>query len=187
VTSPVTGVVSEVLVNQGEVVSAGQPILEVVNAQALRVIAEVPAAYQALLEVGQPATVTFPHLPDEKVDTRVEVVGSVVASGTGLIPIELLVPNDGNRLAAGMAAEVKLSLEQPGDVLLIPTSAVFSRAGERHVYVLDADSKAEERLVETGAETGDSLEVRSGLAEGERIIADGTFSIADGAEVNQLP
>ncbi len=187
ITSPVSGVVAAVFVNQGEVISVGEPIVQVVNARALRVVAQVPAAYQALVHVGLPATVTFPHLPGEKVETDVEVVGAVAGTETGLLPIELFVPNDTDRLADGMATEIELPLDRLGEVVLAPSTAIFSRAGERHVYVLDAENKAHERLVETGAEAGGKLEVQSGLKEGERIITDGTFSIADGVEVKPLP
>jgi HlyD family secretion protein len=187
VISPVTGVVAAVFVNRGEVVSVGEPIVQVVNARALRVVAQVPAAHQSLVHVGLAATVTFPHLPGEKVETGVEVVGSVADTETGLLPIELFVPNEAARLADGMAAEVALKVDRPGESLLVPATAVFGRAGESYVYVVDAENKAHERLVETGTEAKGMVEIRSGLKLGERVVADGTISIADGVEVRPLP
>ena len=186
VLSPVSGIVGDVFVNAGEVAEPGTPLLDVVNADALRVIAHVPAAHEARLRVGAPATVTFPHLARKQTNVSVNVVGTAASSETGMIPIELLVPNPDHQLKKGMAADVALSLDRVEDALLVPASAVFSRVGETYVYVVGPEDEARERLVEVGAESGDKVQILKGLKESERVVVDGTLSLADGAEVKAL-
>lgn len=181
--APVSGVVGDVVVNRGEVVSAGAPVLDVVNADALRVVAQVPAAHQAALRVGGKAVVTIPHLLEEKINTSISIVAPLANSESGMVTIEALVPNSKHELKEGMAVEVTLTLKRENDALLVPASAVFARAGENYVYVVDEKGEAKERQIEVGTEDEGKSQVLKGLKPGERIVADGTLSLADGANI----
>jgi multidrug efflux pump subunit AcrA (membrane-fusion protein) len=97
-----------------------------------------------------------------------------------MVTIEALLPNSRHLLKEGMAAEVTLTLAHVADALLVPSSVIFARAGENFVYVVNEKGEAKERQVEVGVEHESRTEITKGLKQGERIVEDGTLSLADG-------
>ena len=82
-----------------------------------------------------------------------------------------------------MTADVTIALSEKEQVLLVPSTAVFSRVGETYVYVVTDAGEARERRIEVGLEGDGRIQVVKGLREGESIVADGTLSLADGVKI----
>ncbi|OIO98039.1 MAG: hypothetical protein AUJ96_21950 [Armatimonadetes bacterium CG2_30_66_41] len=161
VVCPVTGVVGDVFANRGEVVDPAAPLFEGVNVDALRVVSQAPTRYQAQLRLGLAATVTLPHLPGVSFRTTVSTIGALNNTDTGLVPLELLVPNGSHELKEGRAADVSLVLTAHEQALQVPLAAVFGRAGESFVYVVDSESQVHERRVELGVERDEKAHQRA--------------------------
>lgn len=183
VVSPVDGVVSRVLANKGEVVAPGTPICEVTNADAVRVVTYAPERYRTRITPGMPARISIPWLSNRTVDAAVSTVGSQVDAQNGMVRLELILPNRSHKLLVGGAVDVELTLAGGAENLLVPTTAIFSRAGESYVYVVGSDGTAKERRIDVGNEDGGQSEVLTGLKLGEQVVADGTMSLADGTKV----
>ena len=83
--------------------------------------------------------------------------------------------------------DVTLTLHRASDALLVSSSSVFARAGENFVYVVSGEGEAKERQVELGTERDGKTEVTKGLREGERVVVDGTLSLADGSKIQVVP
>ena len=120
------------------------------------------------------------------------VVGELVARVSGFGPLqaflddpaveEVWINDPRHRLAEGMAVNAQLLVRRAERRVFIPTSALFAREGERFAYRIEgAEVKAQ--AVDTGAEQGDETEVLKGLRAGDRVVRDGSLSLADGAKV----
>jgi multidrug efflux pump subunit AcrA (membrane-fusion protein) len=92
---------------------------------------------------------------------------------------EVDVPNPDWVLIPGMYAEVNLGIDRREHVLTIPVTAVH----DGKVYVAGADNRVEIRGVETGMQTADRVEIRSGLAENELVVVGNTAGLRVGAVV----
>jgi RND family efflux transporter MFP subunit len=185
--SPIDGVVSERLAEQGEVVSAGGLLLTVVRPEQLRVTAQVASRVADRLRAGLPATV---RIGGSEAAATVAVV-SAAAADTGLVPIELQL-RDAPRVRQlggreGMPVEIALRLPSRTQGLVLPSGAVFTRGGESLVYVVDHDQTVHERRVDLVGELGEQAEISTGLRPGERVVADGTLSLAEGTKVEPQP
>ena len=206
--SPLSGVVSHVLANAGDGVTEQSPVVEVVNRDGFRAVLDVPAASRSRVVDGVRAEVTVPGLAGRRFEGTVRAVLPSANGETGLLPIEVWIWDPRHRLAEGMAVNARLLVGSRSGRLFVPTSAIFSREGERFVYVVTAkkeedqgekpgekeeeahDGKAaepeqavREQKVETGREQGEETEVVSGLKEGEQVVRDGSLSLADGAPI----
>jgi multidrug efflux pump subunit AcrA (membrane-fusion protein) len=78
-----------------------------------------------------------------------------------------------------MYAEVNLGLDRRVHVMTIPITAVH----DEKVFVVAADNRVEIRGVETGMQTADNVEIRSGLKEGEMVVVGNTAGLRAGAAV----
>jgi len=106
---------------------------------------------------------------------------------TGAIRIAALFSNSGNVLRPGGYARVRATVRTQNDALLIPQRAVSELQGSYQVAVVDADSKVSIRTIQVGTQVGNQWIVLSGLKPGERVVAEGTQKVRDGATVDAKP
>jgi hypothetical protein len=95
---------------------------------------------------------------------------------TGTVYVD--VPRPG-ALRAGAFAQGRIVLGE-GTALTVPAEAVVRRDGRAYVFLVDKDQRARQRLVELGVETGDALEIRSGLDATDAVVARGAGFLNDG-------
>jgi Cu(I)/Ag(I) efflux system membrane fusion protein len=177
IASPVAGHVIEKNVVAGAAVEPGMTLYRIAGLDRVWVEAEVYESELPLVEVGQRATVTLPNLPGTEIAGRVAFVFPYLddAARTGRVRIE--VPNVGLELKPAMYADVTLEVER-GEAVMVPESAVLY-AGERRLVFRDLGlGRLEPRAIEVGIESGDWIEVRSGLEEGDLVVTSGTFLVA---------
>ena len=80
------------------------------------------------------------------------------------------VPNDDGKLAIGMTTQNTIEIASAPNVLTVPSIAIKRRQGKAYVRVLSADNQATEKEITTGLKDSINTEVKSGLAEGEKVI-----------------
>jgi len=114
-------------------------------------------------------------------------LASPIGSGLGLInpflaetkrtaKVRVNIPNTSLKLQPGMYVNIELSMDM-GEGLTIPVSAVMPTGSHTLVFVDKGEGRLEPRFVQLGKKYGDSYEVRSGLKEGERVVASANFLI----------
>lgn len=178
VVSPIDGVVAAKSVDAGTVVMPGDPILTVEDPSRYRLEASVPKQYIAKVNVGTTAAVDTGH---GKIDGRVaEIVPSAdTASRSFLVKIDL--PRDcGCRSGEYGTASFAIGREKR---LTVPRQAVVDHGQLEGVYVIGAQNSAEFRLVKTGKDFVERVEILSGLSEGERVAVSQLQQLRDGAGV----
>ncbi|MGH9464081.1 MAG: efflux RND transporter periplasmic adaptor subunit, partial [Thermoanaerobaculia bacterium] len=177
IVSPVSGYVVEKDVVAGGAVEAGMRLYRIAALDRVWVEAEVYESELPLIEVGQEARVTLPYLPGEGLVGKVAFIYPYLdnMTRTGRVRIEL--PNRGLELKPDMYATVTLEVDR-GERLVVAESAVLY-AGPRRLVFLDlGDGRLKAQAIEVGVESGDFLEVLSGLDEGDVVVTSGTFLIA---------
>ena len=179
-TAPFAGRVARRPVDVGDVVGPGTPVL-VLEGDALELVASVDAAQVARLAPGQEWEARIDGRP-EPVRVRIRSVAPSGDAGTHRFEVRADVPRL-PELRAGVFARLLLESEAGESRLLVPASAVFERGGLVGVYVLD-EGLARLRWIAAGSRTGDEIEVRAGLAEGERVAVT-PAGLSDGRAVQE--
>lgn len=105
---------------------------------------------------------------------------------TGTFAVSALVPNPAHNLLPGEKARVKIFLDMGQPTIAVPTTAVKMRNDSAFVSVLGPDNVTAERYIDTGVEFGPKVIVRSGLADGDIVVAVNTDSIAPGTAVRPV-
>jgi len=118
----------------------------------------------------------FPALPGEVVVGKVAAVLPEANRDTRTLRLRIELPNRGQRLQAGLFAQVRLH-GAPREVLAVPSEAVIQTGRRALVYVAEPGGPLRPVEVETGSQAGTWTEIRSGLALGQQVVASGQFLI----------
>jgi HlyD family secretion protein len=172
--TPISGVVANVRVNPGELVSPGSPAITIVNEGAFHINVNVDEIDIDLISLGQTVGVTLDALPNTPVAGMVaEIAPTSTAAGgvvTYLVTVNIDAPD--LPLRAGMTANAAIVVERVEDVLVAPNWAIRlnRETGQAFVNVLQADGLVAETAVTTGLRNEQFSEVLSGLNEGDRVV-----------------
>jgi RND family efflux transporter MFP subunit len=188
--APADGIVFERLVETGELVQAGQPVVVLGSTDSGWVV-RVGLADRDVMRVttGMIADVTFDAYPGKRFKGAVTRIGAAADRVTGTFEIEVEVQPEGMRFARGLVAKVELPLaEATGSVAtatVVPVAALVDADGRRGtVYVLDAaNGVARRKDVTLGDMLGGQVVVTAGLVVGETVITDGAAWLTDGRPV----
>jgi len=175
--APVSGYVIEKNLVEGSAFSPGQRLYRIAPLTRIWIEAEVYESELSLVEAGQAATVSLPHLPGRSLEATIAYVHPTLDPKTRTARLRLELPNPGLALRPDMYANVAIRIER-GERLVVPQSAVL-HAGERSfVFRALGDGRFRPQAVEVGLRSGELLEIVSGLEPGQVIVHSGTFLIA---------
>jgi cobalt-zinc-cadmium efflux system membrane fusion protein len=174
VRAPIDGVVVERLITPGQLLEAGTtPCFTVADLSTVWVMANVFESDLPDVAVGDPADVA-PTVGDASFAGRVDYVGALVDPQTRATAVRIVARNRGDALKRDLYVRVAIHSRHPRRGLLVPVSAVLrDEENLPFVFLASADSSFARRQVTLGSRVGDRFEIASGLAAGDRVIAEG--------------
>jgi Cu(I)/Ag(I) efflux system membrane fusion protein len=174
--SPASGFIMERNAFNKQHVTSDTVLYTLADLSTVWVIADVFEYEAAGVRLGQPAAMTLDYLPGRTFHGRVSYILPQVDANTRTLKVRIAFENPGELLKPDMYGQVTLTTGGARR-LMVPRSAVLD-SGDRQVVFLDrGDGNFEPRTVKTGQESGDRIEILSGLAAGERIVTSGNFLI----------
>ena len=177
VAAPIAGVVTERLANQGLNVDPSAKLFTVVDLSTVWIVANLYEKDFARVRAGDRATVVSSAYPDLKLHGAVSYIDPQVSPETRTAKLRIEVPNPRQELRLGMLAEVQLEATGKTTVIVVPKTAVQNIADRSFVYLPSERAPAQfvEREVRLGTAAGDHVQVLSGLAAGDKVVAAGSF------------
>jgi len=167
--APFDGLVVKRIREPGDVVVPGSSILTLISTDELWIRAWVDETEMSRLETDQPARVVFRSEPAESYTGKVARLGREADRETREFIVDVHVFELPKNWAVGQRAETFVKVVQRDDVLVLPAKLLVSREGESGVFV-DEDGVADWRVVEEGARSRETIEVLSGLIEGDVVV-----------------
>lgn len=180
------GVVTAVLAEPGQVVAAGQPVLRLARAGEREVVIGVPEARLAELRAAQRLSVSLWADPQRRYKARLRELAPAADPVSRSFAARVSVLDADERLRLGMTATVLAETAEALPQALVPATALSSREGAPVLWVVGADGAAQPRRVEVGAYLAEGVLIRSGVAEGERIVVAGVHQLAPGQKLRPL-
>lgn len=182
ITSPIAGVVTKKMINLGTFANPAAPAFAVQDQSSLKLEGTVPAAFVAQLKTGMKVEVLVDELPGRSFEGNVSRIAPTLEQETrrGAIEVSLAPAKD---LLPYMFGRAQIAFGNTADVLVVPTSAVLSVAGQPGVYVVKNDKAALVRP-RLGAKHDNDVVVEEGLSAGDRVVVSGDAGLKDGAQVN---
>ncbi|HCC84511.1 MAG TPA: hypothetical protein DEP87_02415 [Candidatus Pacebacteria bacterium] len=172
--SPITGVLVSAPTSLTGVVLSATDAFVVVNPSTLIFRAEVDEADIAAVKLGQKVNLTldaFPNAPIETYVTKIGLVAIQTSSGTAFV-VEASIPaEDGlSRYRLGMNGDAQIQLATRPNVLSVPLAATKERGSKFYVDVKTGQNTYQEREIQVGLQTEESVEIISGLTVTDEIL-----------------
>ncbi len=184
-TSPISGILTDLSVNIGQYAPLGLPLATVAQIDKMRLPIYVDGRSATYIKSGQKAKVTIDaaDASTSEFEGTVNEVAKSADPDTRQFRVELQIDNKDGLLRAGMYARAVIIVSELNNILTIPKDAVFMIEGVSKVYTLSSDNRAKERTVVVGENTLDASQILSGLSEGENVIVLGRNQVEDGTLV----
>ena len=173
--APSSGIVAELSITEGQYVAEGGTILKLEGYGQLWVEADVYPAEANNVKVGQKVQVVVTGYEDQPQTMTIQFIQPSLQAGSQLMQVRGTIPNPGNQWQPGLQAVVLLPSTSTASGLTLPVDAVIRDESGTHVWIETAKGKYEPRVVTTGRETFEQVEITSGLEEGEKVVATGAF------------
>ena len=183
-TSPVSGVVSEIGAREGQSAPTGTLLFRINGTRTVWLEAAIPQAGIAGVTAGTPVAAAVDALPGETFHGRVEALLPQIDTGSRTQRARIVLDNPDGRLAPGMFAQITLHPAAAMERVLVPTDALVGAGAQARVIVLGADNAFRPVRVQMGRSSGDMTEILAGLKGGERVVASGQFLIDSEANLS---
>ena len=182
--APMGGVLNDLFIEEGEYVSPGDPLAEIVDTDTVKVVVEVPERDISFFVIGEKAEVFVNVKGQERSQFgTITFISELADSRTRSTRMEITLQNKEGFLRSGQIVRVRLTRQILKDAILIPLLAVIPMEDSNTVYVVSS-TEAQRREVELGIIKGNRVQVTRGLEPGDRLIIAGHRFVAPGQKVN---
>jgi cobalt-zinc-cadmium efflux system membrane fusion protein len=183
-TTPISGIVVERNATIGATVGSDANLFKIIDLSRVWIDANVFEKDLERVKVGQEVKVVVTAFPGTTFSGRVILVSSVVDPDTRSVKVRTEVPNSDGRLKPDMFANVEIITDLHREAVSIPQSAVLTDGGKTIVFVADGGSY-KRRVVTTGMQGGDRVEIIEGLKEGEKVVVKGNYLLLQQSKPEQ--
>ena len=187
IVAPFSGVIDDVITENGQVVSPGTNIVKLISLGTMRVEAKVPETYLASVRRGTPVKIFLPTL-NKTLNSSVRLVGNYIDPATRTFVIEIPISSEGGVVKPNLLAQVHIQDYVNPNAIQVPAQYVYEDAAKRK-YVFIAtnvngqNAVAKKVVVNVGEKSENELEITTGLNAGDVIILDGSKNLTDGQKI----
>lgn len=180
--APISGYVDMVFLEEGEFAGPGSPIIQIMNINTVKVVADVPETFLGKVNVGEYVNIHFPALETDH-RGKVTLIGKSIDAANRTFKVEINLSNPKGALKPNLLSVVKINDLTVENTIAIPLDLVQQEiSGKDYVYVVGNGEEgqiSEKRFVKTGPTFENLIVIENGLEEGEIIIKDGARGLAN--------
>ena len=181
--SPFEGFITARIVELGQNVGVGEPVMSVADMKIMRVKIHLNERDYVTLDKDDPAEVKIEAFPENSFKGHVDRVGIKADPKTNTFDVEILVGNPNIILKAGLTARVYITTKVIHDAVMISQSSVLYRETKKEVFIIDDSKKAMPREVKLGQIEGSLVRILEGLAPGDLLVVTGGQYLKPGSRV----
>lgn len=190
ITAPIAGYIKNILVNEGDYVTVGQPLVSVTQNRRLFLRAEVSEKYYPYLSSIQSANFKTPY--DNKVYELAELNGKLLSFGKSTVGSSFYVPvtfefDNKGEVISGSFVEVYLLSKELENVISLPRTALTEEQGTFFVYLQLDEEGYKKQEVKLGADNGKRVQILSGVKAGDHVVTEGAYQVRLASASNAIP
>jgi len=183
VSAPISGVITEKLINKGEITGPQQLSFVIMQMDKVKVEVDLPEEIYGFMKEGNGSIIELDAIPTETFNGTITKIYPTIDRLSRSFKVTITIDNPGLKIRSGMTARSKVIQKALDSATSIPKSALMQGDEGYYVFVA-ADDKVRRVQVETGIE-GDSLyEATKGVSEGDLVVITGLAGLKDGMKVS---
>jgi RND family efflux transporter MFP subunit len=184
--APASGVVERVIIQSGELASPGAPIIQILNPNKLKVVANVPESYLKAVSPGKEVKVDFPALDIEQ-KARISLIGNTIDPDNRTLEVEANISKASPMLKPNLLAIMHIQDFKEEEVVTVPIETLQQEVGGKdYVFVIGEGEEgpiAKKVYVKTGNSYGGEIIIEQGLNGDEELIMDGARGLAENQQI----
>ncbi len=189
ITSPMSGYIKNCMVQEGDYVTVGQPLLSVTQTRKLYLQADVSEKYYKALNLIKSANFKTPY--DNKVYELQALSGKLLSYGKSssdsyFIPVTFEFDNQGD-VVPGSFVEIYLLSSEIPNVLSLPLTAITEEQGVNFIYLQIDEEGYKKQEVTLGMNNGKEVQILTGLKAGERVVTKGAYRVRLASVSSAIP
>lgn len=184
ITAPISGTVSERLIEQGTWLTSGTQVCTISDQNRMNFKIKLAGSDLQGLSTGEQISLQADVLPGHSFQGKIKNIG-VTADLSGRYPLEVEVPNTGHLLRSGMTGRATFTYQVQKNKLVIPRKCIDGSLHQAHVFVLNGNTVSRREVTVQLLNT-DFVEVISGLQPGEKVVTTGQINLAQGSSVKVI-
>ncbi|TCT10246.1 efflux RND transporter periplasmic adaptor subunit [Paralcaligenes ureilyticus] len=184
--APETGVLTELNVRNGAMVTPGQTLAKVAGLSKLWLVVEVPESMALQVRPGMGVNAVFAGDSTQHFTGHIREILPGISATSRTLQARLEIDNPGFRMTPGMLMRAHISAEKAVSRLLVPSEAVITTGKRSVVIVKNSDGRLQPVQVTIGDDVGNGTEILGGLTEGQQVVASGQFLIDSEASLKSV-
>lgn len=184
IVAPFSGVIVELAYyTKGTRVNSGQPIVSLMSYDKMYLEINLPEKSISEIHLGHEALITNYTIAEDTLIGTVSALSPMISSETRTFGGKLLINNPDLKLRPGMFVKADIITAKKDSVIVIPKSIILSGNRGKYVFVVERNNAADDRVITTGIENKDFVEVIQGLSVNDRLIIKGFETLRDNSKV----
>lgn len=179
IVAPISGAISGLTLETGEIVQAGQPLLKVIDLENVYVNARIPAKFIQKIEKGKKAYAEIDSFPGEEFVGEITSIAADVNKYDRTVNVKVNMDNADLKLRPGMFVKLRIMVDEHKNATVVLKEAVVSREGKEMIFVVKGN-KAYKKMVETGYRNKDEVEIVDFNDVNSEIVLTGQGELDDG-------
>lgn len=173
--APISGIITELNIDEGQYVTEGSPVFKLENFDTLWVEADIYPSEMGEIKVGQSIEISVSGFENQPINAKIEFVSPQLNDASQILTIRSSIKNINNNYQSGMQANLSFAYFSKNNGLTLPVDAVLRDESGNHIWVKTNKSDFEYRMVEIESENEKSVLIKSGVKEGEEIVISGAY------------
>ena len=184
ITSPVSGVVSQVNINEGGLATNAQPSVVILDISDMFVEIDIPEKIVSQISEGQDVNIDI-SVVNKMSEGIIQTISPSPDERTKLYKARILIDELPEEVKTGMFVRASFAINAKEDIIAVKNEVIIEE-GEKNYVFLAEDGKAVKTLVELGIESGDYVEIVDGLKKDEELIVKGQDYVDDGSKLKVI-
>jgi RND family efflux transporter MFP subunit len=182
--APFSGVIVELpYYTKGTRVNSGQPMVNLMSYDKMYLEINLPEKNISEVQLGQEVLITNYTIAEDTLIGTVSELSPMISSETRTFGGKLLINNPDLKLRPGMFVKADIITAKKDSVIVIPKNIILSGNRGKYVFVVERNSAADDRVIRTGIENKDFVEILEGLSVNDRLIIKGFETLRDNSKV----
>jgi RND family efflux transporter MFP subunit len=180
--SPASGMVNMTFTKNGEVISPGMPLFDILDLGQIKVVSDVPEIYLTSIRKGETVKIKIPALGEERTG-RVSLIGTAVNPNNRTFKVEINLANAGKKLIPNLLTSIMVKDYTATNAIVLTDNLIQQEvSGKSYVFVKEKGAEsdiAKKVFVELGETYEGETEIKSGLKGTETIIVEGARGLVE--------
>lgn len=175
--SPVAGTVLHIGARQGQYVTPGSELYQIVDLSTVWVYADIYEYELPWVDEGDLVEMTLTSLPGQVLTGTVSYIFPYAESKTRTTKVRIIFENPKMVLRPEMFADITIRSQNTAEVVVVPAEAIIRSGHYNQIFVMKGEGVFEPRRVELGVESGGKIAVLEGIQPGEEVVVSAQFLI----------